>query len=98
MGNALKCCSTLDSGRVRQSRKTMPKHRSTLSAVERAIALLLAAIWIVGSFTAILAGLRHGFWVALIVGPLGIWYGMLWVRAARMGRRLRWSEAIRPWR
>ncbi len=76
----------------------MAKDRSRFSAVERVIAVGFALVWLGASLTAILLGLRRGAWAVLIAGPLGLWYGVLWVRAAQKGRRLDWREGIRPWR
>jgi hypothetical protein len=71
----------------------VPSH-ARFSAVERAVAAGLALVWIGASLTAILWGLRRGVWAVLIAGPLGLWYGMLWVRAARLGRRVHWREGL----
>ncbi|PYT17241.1 MAG: hypothetical protein DMG59_07935 [Acidobacteria bacterium] len=91
-----------NSGIVRDSRvaprKQWSRLRSRFSTVERVVALGLALAWIGASVTAILLGFRRGHWAVLIVAPLGLWYGMLWVRAAWIGRRLHWKEGIWRWR
>lgn len=76
----------------------MAKYGSRFSTVDTVIAAGFALVWVGASLTAILLGLRRGAWVVLIAGPLGLWYGVLWVRAAQKGRRLDWREAICPWR
>jgi hypothetical protein len=74
------------------------KRQTRFSTVDRVVAVGASAIWIGASVAAILLGLRRGHWNALIIGTLGLWYGILWLRAARKGRRLQWREAIWPWR
>ena len=62
------------------------------------MAVGLAVVWIGAGLTAIVLGLRRGRWAVLIVGTLALWYGILWVRAVRLGRRLHRGEGIGPWR
>jgi len=62
------------------------------------VAVGLAVIWIGAGLTAIVLGLRCGRWAIVLLGTLGLWYGMLWVRAVRLGRRLHRGEGIWPWR
>jgi len=73
-------------------------HKERLSTWDRFVAVALAAVWIVASTTAILLSFRRGHWSVLLVGVLGLCYGLLWLRAARTGRRLHWREAPWPWR
>jgi hypothetical protein len=76
----------------------MTKPVAILSRVDRVIATALALIWIAASLSASWIGLRHRLWPVLIIGPAGLWYGLLWAAAARKGRGLDWRESIRPWR
>jgi hypothetical protein len=76
----------------------MARHNLTISAADRVIAIALALVWIGGSLIGMLVGLRHGLWLVLIIGPLGLWFGILWARVARSGRSLEWREGIWPWR
>jgi hypothetical protein len=70
----------------------------TLSAVDRVIAFALTLVWIVAGLVGIWFGLRHGRWAGLIIGVLGLSYGILWARVVRKGRRLHWRESVWPWR
>ena len=72
-------------------------HKERFSTWDRIIAVALAAVWIVASTTAILLSFRRGHWSVLLVGVLGLCYGLLWLRAARTGRRLH-GEELWPWR
>jgi hypothetical protein len=76
----------------------MVKRKITFSGVDRVIAMALAVIWIGAALIGAWVGLRHGRWAVLIIGPLGLGYGVLWARAARKGRRLHWRESVLPWR
>lgn len=76
----------------------MVKHNLTLSAVDRAIAFALTLVWIGAGLVGTWFGMRHGSWAGLIIGVLGLWYGILWARAVRKGRRLHWRESAWPWR
>ena len=62
------------------------------------VAAALAAVWIGGGFFATLAGIAQGRWVPPVCGLFAVWYGLVWVRAARQGRRLRWPDGLLPWR
>ena len=68
----------------------MPE-RAELGSADRAVAAILAAIWIVAG----VAGLAIGLWLRpallpLLLSPLALGYGWLWLRVARTGRRQRW--------
>jgi len=65
-------------------------HRAELSLVNRTVAAVLAAVWIGGGLAAALLGLAERRWLPLLLGPLAIAYGLVWVRVARTGRRLKW--------
>jgi hypothetical protein len=53
-------------------------------------AALLAAVWLVGGFCSLFLTFARSLWIGLVLGPLAIGYGVLWVRVAQTGRRLRW--------
>jgi hypothetical protein len=72
------------------------RHTLTLSAVDRAIALALALVWIGAGLIGTWFGLRHGRGAALVIGVIALWYGILWARAVRKGRRLYWPESLWP--
>ena len=74
----------------------MPAH-TELGSGGRTIAGILATIWIAAG----LAALTIGLWLRpalllVLLGPLALAYGWLWVRVARTGRRLRWPMRRRP--
>jgi hypothetical protein len=54
----------------------------------RAVAAVLALVWLGSGKMAVFLGATRGRWQLLFLGPLAIWYGTLWVRVARTGRRL----------
>ena len=61
----------------------------------RIIAGILGAIWIVTG----LGALAIGLWLRprlllVLVGPLALLYGWLWVRVARTGRRVPWPYGL----
>jgi hypothetical protein len=51
-----------------------------LSGVDRMIAMALALIWIGATLIGLWVGSRHELRAVLIIGPLGLWYGVLWAR------------------
>ena len=67
-----------------------PLHgRAELSGVNRTVAAILAVIWIVAGVLAAILGVVQHRWLALLLSPLAVFYGLLWVRVARTGRQLR---------
>jgi len=69
--------------------------RSDLGPAGRAVATLLALVWLTAGALAIALGVRRGYWVAVVLGIVTILYGMLWTRVARTGRRLKWPTRRR---
>jgi hypothetical protein len=72
--------------------------RLKLNRANRFIALVLALIWITAGITAVALGLSKRRWFLAALGAVAIWYGLMWIRVMRQGRRLQWAEALRPWR
>lgn len=73
----------------------MPAH-TDLGSGGRILAGILATIWIAAG----LAALTIGLWLRpapllVLLGPLALAYGWLWVRVARTGRRLQWPTRRR---
>ena len=64
--------------------------RVELSPLNRTVAAALAAVWIGAGLAAALLGVAQRRWLALLLGPVAIAYGLAWVRVARTGRRLKW--------
>jgi hypothetical protein len=54
----------------------------------RILAGILAVTWIAAGTAAFVLGVLRRFWVPLLLGPLAVAYGALWVRVARTGRKL----------
>ena len=71
-------------------------HKEGFSTWDWFIAVALAVVWIFESTTAILLSFRRGHWSVLLVGVLGLYYGFLWLGAARTGRRLHRREGLWP--
>jgi hypothetical protein len=68
----------------------MPE-RPELSSADRAVAGILAAVWIAAGF----AGLVIGLWLRpallpVLLSPFALGYGWLWLRVTRTGRRQHW--------
>ena len=66
------------------------------SAGDRVIAVALTVVWIGASLTAILLGFSGRHWTVGLIGIFGLGYGLLWLKAAYVGRRLRWKEVFWP--
>jgi hypothetical protein len=65
--------------------------RAELGSADRTVAGILAAVWIAAG----LAGLAIGLWLRpallpVLLSPLALGYGWLWLRVARTGRRQHW--------
>ena len=69
--------------------------RAELSPVNRTVAALLGFVWIVAGANAAIVGVVQHRWPALLLSPLAVAYGFLWVRVARTGRRLQWPTRRR---
>lgn len=72
--------------------------RVKLNMANRMVALALALIWIIAGLAVVALGLSKGRWLLLPIGTVAVWYGLMWIRVVREGRRLQRSEALRPWR
>ena len=60
--------------------------------------MLLAAVWLCAGVAVIILGIFHKRWLVTLLGPFAIWYGLVWLRVAREGRRLPWPVELIPWR
>jgi len=61
----------------------------------RAVAVLLAVVWLAAGATALVIAVAERRWWGLLLGGLAIGYGALWVRVAQTGARLRWPRQSR---
>ncbi|HTP46098.1 MAG TPA: hypothetical protein VMQ50_04160 [Casimicrobiaceae bacterium] len=65
----------------------------------RIVSTLLALVWLGAGVAAIVLALMNpSRWTLGVVGVAALWYGLLWMRVARLGRRLTVREALMPWR
>ena len=72
--------------------------KSERSSVVCIAAGVLAVIWFAAGAAAVVVGLAHGRWLVPLLGFVAIWYGLVWIRVAREGRRMKWPEGLLPWR
>jgi len=64
----------------------------------RIVGGLLAAVWLVAGVAAIAIAVSTSHWSLAAFGAAAVWYGTVWIRAARRGRLLTSREAFTPWR
>jgi hypothetical protein len=64
--------------------------RAQLGPIDRVVAGLLAVVWLAGGLGAVLFGFTRHLRLGVLIGPLAIIYGALWVRVTWTGRRLHW--------
>jgi hypothetical protein len=69
-----------------------------LSKLERALAVILALIWICGGLVALYATLIHSQWSLSLCALIAVAYGLAWTRVAVLSRLLTWPKLFTPWR
>jgi len=62
------------------------------------VAGLLAVAWLVGGAAAIVVAISQSHLLLAVAAVAAVWYGAVWLRAARLGRLLTPMEALAPWR
>lgn len=67
---------------------------SDFSMGDRVIASALAVVWSGTSIAVILLGFRGRHWTVALIGIIGLGYGLVWLKAAFLGRRLHWKEVF----
>lgn len=72
--------------------------RRESSVVSRIVSGLLAIIWLSAGVASSVVSLGAGHWPLGVVGVFALWYGWLWLRVMRLGKRLTVREALMPWR
>jgi len=72
--------------------------RGNLSGVNRAVAVVLAFVWLGAGIAGVVAGLGRGQVVVVIAAVAALVYGLIWLRVATRGRLLSWRELVTPWR
>ena len=73
-------------------------NRSALGSVNRAVAVVLAIVWLVAGVAAIVFGAAHGRWLLVAIAFLAVGYASLWFRVVARSRLLTWRELVAPWR
>lgn len=63
-------------------------HPTQLDLPNRIVAGVLALVWIAAGFAAVALGLKEHHWLPILLGPLAVCYGALWVRVAQTGRKV----------
>jgi cell shape-determining protein MreD len=71
-------------------RQRSQKRRGDLGPADRTVAAILATVWLAGGLTALVLGLVQDRLLGFVLAVPAIVYGVLWLRAALIGRRLRW--------
>ncbi len=64
--------------------------KAEFGPANRIVAAVLAVVWLAAGSAAIVLAVAGRYWPGLVLGPLAIGYGLLWVRVAYLGRRVRW--------
>jgi hypothetical protein len=64
----------------------------------RAVALLLAAVWLFGGMAGVYFGVARSRYALAGCGAAAIWYAVQWLRVVVRSRLLSWRELIAPWR
>jgi hypothetical protein len=72
--------------------------RGESSLVSRIVSGILAIVWLSAGCTAVVLSVGAAPWPLGVAGVLALWYGLLWVRVMRFGKRLTVREALMPWR
>jgi hypothetical protein len=61
--------------------------------LDRGLAVLLGVVWCAAGAAGFVIGLRRPAWPLVVLGPAAVLYGTLFLRAAWLGRPLRWPGA-----
>jgi hypothetical protein len=62
--------------------------RAELGRAERGVALVIAIVWLAAGALAVGLGIQRRAVVPALLGVAAVWYGLVWVRVVRTGRRL----------
>lgn len=72
--------------------------RGKVSGVNRAIAIVLAVVWMVAGIAGLILGFNQGRMVVVMVALVAVAYSLLWFRVVARSRLLTWREFAAPWR
>jgi hypothetical protein len=76
----------------------MQRAARPFSTVDHFIAFALAFAWMAGGIFGVALGVYRRQWTTLVISLLALAYGMVWLRAARTGRKISLQEALWPWK
>ena len=72
--------------------------KSSVTGVNRFIALLLAIVWLCAGMTLLVIAFVDRRALLALLGLIAIIYAMLWLRVFARARLVRFSELALPWR
>jgi len=72
--------------------------RHNLGGVNRAVALVLALVWLFAGVIGITVGFLHDRFLLLVLSLAAIAYAVLWLRVVVSGQLLTWRELASRWR
>jgi hypothetical protein len=72
--------------------------RKNLSPLNRAVALVLAFVWLGLGVVGVVFSLVQRRLLIAVLSSLAIWYAVLWFRVFARSRLLTWREIAAPWR
>ena len=73
-------------------------NRNNVRGINRAVAFLLAMVWVCAAVAGIVFGYIYSRWVLFVIGFVALWYALLWFRVLSRARLLTWREFATPWR
>jgi hypothetical protein len=82
---------------IRAKVSPLESHLPNLSLPNRIMATLIAVVCICAGLAMIVLGMRNGKWLLVLLGPIGVWYGIGWVRVAHDGRLPGGRMRLIPW-
>ena len=72
--------------------------RSGLGGVNRAVALVLALVWLCAGVAGTILGFVQGRLLLVVLSLVAIGYAVLWFRVVARSRLLTWRGLATPWR
>ena len=78
--------------------RSTSRSRTQSPRTVRIVAGFLAVAWLVGGAAAIVVAISQSHVLLAVAAIAALWYGVLWLRVARLGRLLTPMEALAPWR
>jgi hypothetical protein len=69
-----------------------------LSKLERALAIVLALVWVAAGLAALYVAVVGSHWALGFCALIAVAYGLAWTRVAVLSRLLTWPKLFTPWR